>query len=67
MMWVNYIENSSLDPISGAYIRNYYKSISNNNRLEKLCFSNIKTKLEIFKKYIEVFIEDFKVNAQNKK
>lgn len=47
------------DHTTGDYITSYYNSISNNNGLEKLCQSNIKTKLEIFKKYIEVFTEDF--------
>lgn len=60
-------ENGSFDPIRGTYIRNYYDSISNNNGLEKLCFSNIKTKLEIFKKYIEVFTEDFQSKCTNQK
>ena len=41
------------------YITSYYDSISRNNRLRKICELNIKTKLEIFKKYIEVFTEDF--------
>ena len=54
---------SSYDPISGRYISSYYNNIYNDydylNGLKKLCQSNIKTKLEIFKKYIEVFTEDF--------
>lgn len=36
--------------------KNYHSQISN---LYNLCDSNIKTKLEIFKKYIEIFTEDF--------
>ena len=45
--------------ISGTYITSYYYSISNNNGLGKFCNPNIKTKLKIFKKYIEVFTKDF--------
>lgn len=43
------------------YIGNYknYHSQKSSSSLENLCDSNIKTKLEIFKKYIAIFTEDF--------
>ena len=52
-------ENRYYDPSSETYITSYYNYISNNIGIGKLCQSNIKTKLEIFKKYIEVFTKDF--------
>lgn len=54
---------SYYDQSNGGYVSGYYHPIDNSNNndngLEKLCNSNIKTKLEIFKKYIEIFTEDF--------
>ena len=58
MTITNEEQNYFFDQI-GNSISNYHDYIDNNNELEKLCQSNIKTKLEIFKKYIEVFTEDF--------
>ena len=52
----NTIIDTSYDSISGKLIYNYHSQI---NDLYDLCDRNIKTKLEIFKKYIEIFTEDF--------
>jgi len=51
----------------GNEITSYYNNIDYDkvNRLSKLCQSYIKTKLEIFKKYIEVFTEDFQSKCTN--
>lgn len=49
-----YYEN---DNYIGNY-KNYHSQISSSS-LENLCDSNIKTKLEIFKKYTAIFTQDF--------
>ena len=54
-------ERESYEDQYGNVFTSYYNNIDDDkvNGLEKLCKSNIKTKLEIFKKYIEIFTEDF--------